>query len=118
MKYIKTFEDYLSGNNSLSRCDLSKMKISGKPNSFSNRLLLLWKKEMRKNTTLTNLKKEIIKILNDPKLIMGASTKKYWKYQIEVKHWKSRIQLLETIKNIILRAEGLGTMCKDKSRYL
>jgi len=113
MKFIKTFEDYLSGEQKLSRCDLSKMKLTGKKDSFSNRLLKVWKSTMKNNKSLDELKAEIIDILNDPKLIASKSTISYWKYQIANRE-QTKDKLLNSMKNIILKAEGLGLICKDR----
>lgn len=116
MKFIKKYEDYLSGAESLKRQQLSKSKITSKKDSFSNKLLDLWNKNLNSNITLEQLKKEVLKILNDPTTVTGKSTKNYWLYEIEQRRWLSKEQLLKTISNIILRAEGLGVM--DKERYL
>jgi hypothetical protein len=79
-------------------------------------LLELWEDDLKTNRTLSDLKNDISKILNDPKLVASNSVKKYWKYEIEKKTWHSKIQLLTTIFNIILKGEGLGLM--GKQRYL
>ena len=117
MKFIKTFEDYLSVDQMLSRCDLSNLKLTGKENSFSNRLLKVWLSNVKESKTLDELKKEITKILNDPKLIASKYTISYWKYQIAHRE-QSKIKLLDSMKNVILKAEGLGVICKDKNRRL
>lgn len=97
--------------NNLTRNSLNKAKISSQKNSLSNLIVNVcdkYKHNMNNRHEVKMIIDEVSIIINDKNTIISKRARSVWNYELYRIRWTSKEQILTTLYNIMLKADGLG----------